>query len=186
MKNVWKWGKEYTGVLAVTFTKFTAVGSNNTSVLNWQVADQVNNDHYEVEASTDANNYKVIGTVPSKQDASVYQFIDANPSLAKTNFYRIKEVDKDGKYIYSPVRYVKFDVSVISISPNPATSYIKVSSSIQNLQINIFDVTGRKVVTQILNSSSAQINIASLPKGVYTVIAYDNGTKVDSKKIVKQ
>jgi len=139
-----------------------------------------------VEASTDANNYKVIGQVPAKGNASSFGFIDDNPSLAKTNFYRIKEVDKDGKYIYSPVRFVKFDVSVISIAPNPASSFIKINSSVENLQINIFDVTGRKVITQMLNSSSAQINIASLPKGVYTVIAYNNGVKVDSKKIVKQ
>ncbi|MEP6466445.1 MAG: DUF4331 family protein, partial [Parafilimonas sp.] len=179
-------GKEYTGVLAVTFTNFTATGINNTSALKWEVANQVNNDHYEVEASTDANNYKSIGTVPSKGNASVYQFIDNNPSLSKTNFYRIKEIDKDGKYIYSAVKYVKFDASVISISPNPASTYIKINSSVENLQINIFDIAGRKVISQILNSSSAQINIASLPKGVYTVIAYNNGTKVDSKKIVKQ
>ena len=179
-------GSSYDGTLGVTFVDFTATAVNQTSQLAWQVADQVNNDHYEVEASTDANNYKTIGTVPSKQDASNYQFIDANPSLTKTNFYRIKEIDKDGKYIYSPVRFVKFNVSVITISPNPASSYIKINSSVKNLQINIFDVTGRKVVSQILNSSSAQINIGALPNGIYTVIAYDNGTKVDSKKIVKQ
>ncbi len=179
-------GKQYEGVLAVTFTGFTATAAEHTSLLKWEVANQVNNDHYDVEASTDANQYKVIGQVSAKDDGSVFQFIDQNPSMAKTNFYRIKEVDKDGKSIYSAVRYVKFNASVITISPNPAASFIKVNSSIENLQINIFDVTGRKVASQMLNGSSAQINIASLPSGIYTVIAYSNGVKTDTKKIVKQ
>ena len=179
-------GKEFGGVLGVTFVSFTATAVDHTSLLKWRVANMVNTDHYDIEASTDANKYTTIGHVQASDKITDYQFTDASPSLTKTNFYRIKEVDKDGKSVTSPVKYVKFDISAISISPNPASNYIKVNSTIDNLQINIFDAVGRKVLTQTLNGSTTQINIAALPKGVYTIIAYNKGSKVDTKKIVKQ
>ncbi|HEY2728279.1 MAG TPA: T9SS type A sorting domain-containing protein, partial [Parafilimonas sp.] len=97
-----------------------------------------------------------------------------------------KEVDNDGKYIYSAVRFVKFNISVLTITPNPATTFIKITSTTDNLQIYVYDAAGRKVASHKLSGSSTQINISALPKGIYTVIADNNGTKVDSKKIVIQ
>ncbi len=173
-------------VLPVTLVSFTASPVNHTVSLQWQVANVVNANHYEIESSTDATHYAKIGEVVSKGAASNYQYTDQNPSLTKTNFYRLKEVDNDGRYIYSAVRFVKFNISVLTITPNPATTFIKITSTTDNLQIYVYDAAGRKVASQKLNGSSAQINISSLPKGVYTVIADNNGTKIDSKKIVIQ
>ncbi len=115
--------QQYTGphVLPVTFTGFTATGVDHTSLLQWQVAEQVNTDHYEIEASTRCNNYSTMeGTGYCKrccQLISLQMLILLYQSL---NYYRIKEVDKDGSSIYSPVRFVKFDATVLTISPNPA------------------------------------------------------------------
>ncbi len=173
-------------ILPVTLVSFTASPVNHTVLLQWQVANVVNANHYEIESSTDATHYTTIGQVVSKGNVGGYQYTDQNPSLTKTNFYRLKEVDNDGKYIYSAVRFVKFNISLLTITPNPATAFINITSATDNLQINIYDAAGRKVVSQKLNGASAQINIASLPKGVYTVIAYNNQIKVDSKKIVIQ
>ncbi len=179
-------GAAYQGVLGVTFSSFTANAAEKTSVLQWKVANQINTDHYVVEASTDANNFKAIGQVKAYDKISEYQFVDQNPSLTNTNFYRIKEFDHDGKSITSAIRYVKFGSTVITISPNPASSFINVNSTMQNLQINVFDATGRRVISQRINGSLGQININALPRGVYTIIAYNNGDKVDTKKVVKQ
>jgi hypothetical protein len=173
-------------ILPVTLVSFTASPVNHTVSLQWQVANVVNANHYEIESCTDATHYAKIGEVVSKGAVSNYQYTDQNPSLTKTNFYRLKEVDNDGKYIYSAVRFVKFNISVLTITPNPATTFIKITSSTDNLQIYVYDAAGRKVASQKLNGSSAQINISALPKGIYTVIADNNGTKVDSKKIVIQ
>ncbi len=172
--------------LPVTFGNFTASAVDQTVLLKWQVANIVNANHYEIEASTDASHYAKIGDVISKGNLTNYQYTDINPSLAKTNFYRIKEVDNDGQSITSVVRFIKFNISVLTITPNPASTFINIKSSTDNLQIMVYDAAGRKVVSQKINGGSAQINISSLPKGIYTVIADDNGIKVDSKKIVKQ
>ena len=107
-------------------------------------------------------------------------------SLTKTNYYRIKQVAKDGKSVYSPVRYVKFDMDVLSLTPNPATNYVNISSVIENVQISIYNGEGRKVITQKLNGKSIRIPVASLTKGTYTVTAENKGVQVDSKKIIIQ
>ena len=173
--------------LPVTLLSFTATPVNHTVSLQWQVANVVNADHYDIESSTDANKYTKIGEVISKGSVSAYQYTDQNPSLTKTNFYRIKEVDKDGASITSAIRFVKFDISELLITPNPATTSIKITSTTQTLQISVYDVVGRKVINQQLNGGFTELNVSALPKGIYTVIAYDNnGKKVDTKKIVKQ
>jgi hypothetical protein len=173
-------------ILPVTIVSFTANAVNHSVLLQWQVANVVNANHYEIESSTDAAHYTKIGEVISKGNLGGYQFTDKNPSLTKTNFYRLKEVDNDGKYIYSVVRFVKFNISVITITPNPASNFININAATDNLLVNVYDAAGRKVVSQKMAGKSAQINIAYLPNGVYTVIVYDNDVKIDSKKIVKQ
>ena len=186
VQSPWRGFNGPSDVLPVTLVSFTASAVQHTVLLQWQVANMVNVNHYEIEASTDAAHYAKIGEVISKGNITNYQYTDQNPSLTKTNFYRIKEVDNDGQFITSAVRFIKFNISVLTITPNPASTFINITSSKENLQISVYDAVGRKVVSQKLNGASVQINISSLPKGIYTVIADDNGTKVDSKKIVKQ
>lgn len=160
--------------------------NNNSALLQWQMEGQLNPDHYEIEVSIDNNNYKKIAEVSALGKISDYRYTDMNPSLTKTNYYRIKQVTGDGKFVYSPVRYVKFNVDVISLTPNPATDFVNISSIIENIQIIIYNGEGRKVFTQKLNGKSIRIPVASLTKGTYTVTAENNGVQVDSKKIIIQ
>jgi len=183
-------GKEYKGPntsLVVKIRKFLLrILHGNNVQLQWQVEDQVNVSHYEIERSTDAKNYVKMGQVRANSKFSEYEYTDMVPVLTKINYYRVKEVDNDGKYIYTQVRFAKFDVSVLTVSPNPATSYITINSTIENVQVSIFDIAGKRVLVQKLNGTSQQVPVSSLPKGIYTIIAEDKGQKVDSKKIVIQ
>lgn len=182
-------GEEYKGNKQniIANVKFVAKAvNNNTALLEWDMQNQLKTSHYEVEMSNDANNYTKIGNVTSVGNVSTYRYTDMNPSLIKTNFYRIKALDNDGKYIYSPVRFVKFDGSIITVSPNPATAFINVSSTKENVQICVYNAQGTKVISQKLTGKSIQIPVSSLVKGIYTVSAENSGTKIDSKKIVIQ
>jgi hypothetical protein len=182
-------GRQYKGnnnsVAAIL--KFIAKAVKNHNVeLNWNMANQANVNHYEIEASTDATNYSKIAEVTAVQGMADYKFTDMNPSLTKTNFYRIKSVDNGGSHIYSPVKFVKFDVDVITVTPNPATNFITVNSIIDNLQISVYNMEGTKIFSQKLNGRSIKMPVGSLVKGTYTVTAENNGIKIDSKKIVIQ
>ena len=174
--------------LPVNFVDFTANISGDNVVLDWQVTNEVNNNHYDIEQSTGAS-FSKIGTVNATVGGGIknYGFTHTTPTKNATNYYRIKQVDNDGKFSYSPIRSVRFDSkTVLTVSPNPASSFINISSTQSNINIAIFDGNGKKVATKLLTSGNARIDISGLSSGTYIVIAESNGATVASKKIVKQ
>jgi hypothetical protein len=185
-------GQSYVGPTAATalpasFLAFNAEKIGNQVQLTWDVTNEVNNDRYEVEHTTGNGGYKKIGTVNGRSgNANTYRFTHGTPAAA-TNFYRIKQVDRDGKSSYSPIRSVKFDSkSVMSITPNPATTFIRVSSDKPGLQISLFDNNGKKLASKVAANGIAEFDIANLPKGSYMVVAEDKGVRLETRKIVKQ
>ncbi|MEO6455027.1 MAG: DUF4331 family protein [Ginsengibacter sp.] len=186
-------GAEYVGPtsfdpLPVTFVEFTASKTGNQVQLQWQVSNEINNDYYDVEQSLGAGVWIKIGTVRAKGGSTNnYQLLHSNPSLSKSNFYRIKQVDKDGRFVYSPIRLVKFtSTTILTISPNPASDYINIYSTQNLLNIHIYDMNGKKMLSQRLTDGSAKINVSRFSKGVYTIVAENNGVKIQTTKIVKQ
>ncbi|SMO72956.1 Por secretion system C-terminal sorting domain-containing protein [Saccharicrinis carchari] len=69
-----------------------------------------------------------------------------------------------------------FGNGTISLSPNPASSFINISSDMEVLDISIYSATGYKVMQWNELSSSGRLNIAHLPNGVYFIeVAVSNG-----------
>ena len=184
-------GPQYVGPksndpLPVTWVSFDAAQSGEKVQLRWVVSNQVNNDHFDVEYSINGSGYDKIGTVSATNSGS-YSFLHNNPSMEKANYYRIKQVDKDGRFTYSVVRVVKFNSkSVLNVSPNPATNVLNVSASGDNIRVTLFDQSGRKLQTRTISSGMAQIDISNLAKGVYILVAEKNGIRLEARKIVKQ
>jgi hypothetical protein len=172
----------------VTFLSFTAEKAGNKVELTWDVTNEVNNDHYEVEHSLGGGVYKNIGTVRAKSgNVNRYNLTHNQPTLSQSNFYRIKQVDKDGKFSFSPMRLVKFESkSMMTIAPNPATNFFNVYTRETGVNINVFDESGKKVASKVITSGSVQFDISRLAKGVYMVVAERNGVRIESTRIVKQ
>lgn len=185
-------GPEYSGpkstVLPVHFLSFTAVKLNQTVVLSWNVANETNSDHYNIEYSQDGTHYTALTAVTSHVSNSDYQYTHASPSLENINYYRITQVDKDGRTTTSPVQTAKFMfTNVLTVTPNPATTFANVYATVSNLRLYLYDNGGKKVASQIMKDTKTQINMSSLQSGVYTLVALDNkGKRIDVKKIVKQ
>jgi hypothetical protein len=175
--------------LPVTWVSFTAAENGKLVDLNWDVANELNNSYYAVERSIGtASSFSQIGTVTALNgSANAYKFTDINPSYTLTNYYRLKEVDKNGNATYSSIRTISFAPdNTLVISPNPAVGFIRISSSIANLKVFIYDVNGKLVAAPSLSSGTAQVATSSLAKGLYTVVAESNGVKVAVKKVVVQ
>ena len=187
-------GTQYIGpksfqALPVTFLSFTAEKRGQKVQLNWQVTNEINNDHYEVEQSVGSANFKNIGKIISRHGSGInnYELTDINPSLDKVNFYRIKQVDKDGRFSYSPVRMIKFSPNhILTISPNPAKDYIKIYSSQGDVNVEIFDASGHKMISRKLMIGDNRLDISRFTKGVYTIVADKNGSRLETSKILKQ
>ena len=181
-------GPQFAAVpLPVTYLSFTAEKQGTAVMLRWQVAEQLNNDRFEVEQSIGGGGYKKIGGVTASAGTKNYEFYHTNPSLDKTNQYRLKQIDKDGRFSYSPIRLVKFSgKNIFTVTPNPATDIVKVFSDQSAFFIHLYEASGRKIKSQLVINGVSELNISSLPKGVYVVIAEKDGVQLEAKQIVKQ
>ncbi len=175
-------------LLPVSFLEFTAGITGDKVALNWKVTNEVNNDHYDIESSTGAV-FTKIGSVKATAGGGVknYSFVDVSPATGTTTFYRIKQVDADGRFSYSPLRSVKFEVKTsITVTPNPASNFVRVYAADNNVTVNLFDGSGKRLASKALTNGSVEFNISNYSKGTYYVVAEKNGVRLESKKIVKQ
>ncbi|MEZ5030345.1 MAG: choice-of-anchor D domain-containing protein [Saprospiraceae bacterium] len=94
--------------LPVELTQFDAVLDDGAIQLTWATASEINNDYFLVQHSTDGARFDDLGMVPGAGTTSqpqAYQWVHDRPA-AGVNYYRLKQVDFDGQYEYSPIRVV--------------------------------------------------------------------------------
>ena len=109
--------------LPVTLTHFTATPKGSTTHLHWSTATELNNDGFEVQRSADGRRWEKLGWVAGQgttQQRQDYTFVDEAP-LAGQGYYRLRQVDYDGQYEYSPVASVRLgQPGPFAVFPNPA------------------------------------------------------------------
>jgi Secretion system C-terminal sorting domain len=176
-----------TSNLPVELTSFQATqnGKNKTVGLNWQVADEKRIKEYSIERSAEGQKFTPIGSVAAKNSVTnlSYTFDDENP-LKGINYYRLKINEEDGTFKYSKVQSVRTGASSKAlIYPNPTSDYIQVKNTESVESVNVYDISGR-LVRQFLNNTSSQLDISSLPKGIYQVAIKANG-ETDFSRVVK-
>ncbi len=173
--------------LPVKLLGFTADKSGESVMLRWQVTNEENSDRYEVEYSMDGTSFKKIGSVKSATGlTNNYEYVHLSPNAVLPNYYRLKQVDIDGRFSYSAVRRVKFGKSVLTITPNPAINFVKIYSTQTPINVTIFDQGGRRVASNVLTSGMLQIDISRYAKGSYTIVAESNGERLETRRIIKQ
>lgn len=163
-------------VLPVQLLTFTGEKSGQTVLLSWKTAQEQHNDHFEIERSADGNNFTTIGTLTGAGNTNAitsYSFSDTDP-LAGINYYRLKQVDIDGRFEYSRFISVSFNnLHRLTVFPNPATERlnIRLPQGHRFTSIRIIDGAGRIMMQRNLGSSitSQVLDIAKLPAGWYIV-----------------
>ena len=104
--------------LPLDLISFNALEQKDKGILNWNVANLINFSHFEIERSSNGNRFETIDKTYSRGEGR-YSYIDENP-LSGRNYYRLKMVDKDAQFTYSPVRALFVKTAEINIFPNPA------------------------------------------------------------------
>lgn len=175
------------GLLPVTWLYVQGQLQNKLPLIKWATASESNTKHFEIEHSSNAISYSTIGTVTAAGNSSVtkhYQFLQHHPVAGK-NYYRVKQVDLDGRSSYSSVIVidVKDESNSIIVSPNPAQDFIKISFSSpqQKTSLRLFNQQGQLVKQQILPAGLQQqnIDVSKLAAGVYTAqLLIDKGIEI--------
>ncbi len=172
--------------LPVSWLNFTADAVADNVLLKWMVTNEINVEQYTVEHSFNGVTFNTIGVVAANQLSS-YQFTHVRASVNKINYYRIKQIDKDGKFSYTSVRIIKFDgKSLFVIAPNPAHDFIKITTSENNATLYLFDEKGSKVLTALLTNTTTTIGIEKLAAGLYVAAIIKDGKIIETKKLLKQ
>ena len=163
------------GALPLKLLNFIAMRDGKTNRLQWSTSQEINVDRFEVERSNDGREFVRMQNVKCKmQNGGSYDFTDPSP-LTPHNYYRLKIVDKDGKFEYSPVRMVNNSSTFsVNIYPNPAKDNLQVqidSDKKMTLQMQVVFLEGKLILsnTTIANEGSnlRSININAMPKGSY-------------------
>ncbi len=177
-------------ILPIIYSKFTATQTKATITLNWQTTTELNNNYFAVERSGNAVNYTTVAQVNSIATGAAvkdYAYTDKLP-LAGNNYYRIKQVDKDGKFSYSKtinISYLK--PGSIQLFPNPAKDRLRVKglNAAITSTIAVLDIQGKQLLQFTAKAAAYSFSIGSLAPGTYMVRVKDaNGIKVE--KFVKE
>ncbi len=192
-----------TGTFPVTITSFKGEKRGLQNWLTWTTATEQNNKGFELQRSADGVNYSTLSFVNSKaingnsNTTLDYTFTDTKP-FAGNSYYRLKQVDHDGKESLSQVLLLKgtkgTQLDITSIYPNPTTSQLNVLMSAplrDKVTILITDVAGKVLVQRLVNvvpgDNSLQLDVSKLASGTYIMKAIcENGCDSGSKKFMKQ
>ncbi|WP_256010087.1 chondroitinase-B domain-containing protein [Desertivirga xinjiangensis] len=176
----------YQGVLPVSLLSFTASGKLNDVNLAWNVAHQVNLKQYDVEWSTDGKTFIRVATIPAQDQLQHYRTSHSN-AVTGNNYYRLKMLDLDGKYEYSPLRVVKIS-STVKVYPNPASRILTIDMStanVPNAQVRLVNMSGNTVLQAETSSVSHSLDVQVIPSGVYQlVLQLADGTSSSNSVVI--
>ncbi len=177
-------------MLPVHFLSMDAALKNkNAAIINWTVATPTTNAaRFEVEFSSNGTAWSTLGIVPIT-DARHGTFQYTHDGILPGNlFYRIKQIDLDGAYIYSKIALLNNNAGDknYTVFPNPANSYLQISAPYNTTGktvIELYDAVGKKLFSKTITTSSTEINTSALPYGSYLLKLIHND-EIQTKKVL--
>lgn len=190
-------GIEVTNPTPVSLSNFTASLNNCQPFLKWTTETESNSEKFEIERGN-ANNtgWTTVGTVAAggfTTSKSTYSFADANlNTTVKKILYRLKMVDKDGRYQYSPVLPVLLTCTAVNVSvfPNPVQQgkvYISLTGSTGQTTAILRSPAGQTVSSIVLTNGTNVLDVSGVANGIYLLEVIDeNGLRKITKLLVQQ
>jgi hypothetical protein len=180
--------------LPVTLQSFTATKANHTALLKWETAGEDNSDYFVVERSGNALNWEVVGRLNAAGNSQAvigYSLADHHP-LEGINYYRLKMVDKDGRFKMSETRKLDFqqEGNRVGIFPNPTRNVTKLvfAKAPQNtVSVRILNNLGQ--IIKIYNLSGSRntytLDVTNIPQGLYHVMVSGEGINEHIKLMIQ-
>jgi hypothetical protein len=178
--------------LPVELIKFYTEIINKKIKLDWSTSSEINNEKFIIERGGDGMNFKEIGSIQGagfSYKQMNYQYIDEKPILG-VNYYRLKQVDKNGLFTYSEIRKVSLDFSdAILVYPNPVKNSnlnLLVDHQYEVNNIELFDFQNKRMVVEYTQDNNRiSLNTSNLFPGVYFIKINMEG-KMLIKRIIIQ
>lgn len=183
-------------ILPLNFKDFFCTSINNSNLLNWETALEEGVEIFNIERSTDAENFETIGTILPNNYPSKYTFEDKMPVEKLTNYYRIRGIEKFNSGNTTSVCHSipkRGSLSVSSLYPNPSADnfFINIYSEVASEStINVYDCLGNLVkgMTKELTTGDNKFDLITdeLRAGIYTLeISSPNKDALFKQKLIK-
>ena len=183
-------------LLPIELTYFRGVCTANNEInLDWETAMEKNNDYFIVErmkeGETDFSTLIKIKGAGNSNSHRNYKCIDkrSNSEEKNTIYYRLKQIDSDGRFHYSNLVAVGncSDNALPVIYPNPSEGkiYVKNISLADNYSVEIFDGLGQKIIINAVSSDNFEMDLSSSGKGIYCVIVSNDLRKIQKKIVIQ-
>ena len=182
-------GPKSSSILPVKLVSFEGKDTKDGVSLKWLTASEQNNDGFEIQKSSDGIDWSRIGWVKGQGTSTIsnmYFYNDNSPSVGDLVYYRLKQIDFDGKYSFSPIISISYSQKEENIGlfyPNP--SFIKevklnyTSPANNVLLISFFDINGKMVLQEnksvVAGFNQLNFDLNALKAGIYLV-------KINSKQ----
>lgn len=179
-----------TSIVPIELMDFKARLANNKAIeLTWQTASETNNRGFQIERSTDGESFTAINFVKGQGDSKTfksYQFVDYQFVMNANNYYRLRQMDSDGKETVSKIVSVKTaSKDKMMVAPNPAHTHISLNFEGEQGVLNIYDLVGKVVLTKMINTNDAQlIDISMLATGHY-ILEITSNKQIFKEKLIK-
>ncbi|HEY5370313.1 MAG TPA: T9SS type A sorting domain-containing protein [Hanamia sp.] len=169
------------GLMPVKLVSFNGLYSNGLATLNWETSQEINNDHFELYRSLDGKQFDLVATIAGAGTSFVpkyYSFRDGIGAKLSDVYYRLKQVDIDGKASFSNV--VRLSIGdgneSFRIYPNPVINDFTATFSASNAgaaKLLIRNVNGQTVYSQTLNilkgNNAVSVQVPQIIRGMYYV-----------------
>lgn len=190
---------QFTTLLSVQFVSIDARKVGSEVVIKWITANEVNHNKFEIEKSSNTVNWDVFASINASSFSKNEYTVTDNKPFDKISYYRIRQVDNDGKTTYSAILKVvtgkETELGLIKLSPNPvkSTAVLELDSDKEEIKkISLVNLSGKTVIafnfktTKGFNKLNLN-NIDKLPKGLYNVVIQnESGIIIGSVKLIKQ
>lgn len=173
-------------VLPVGMSLFDVSSDRERVKIKWITDTELNNEYFDIQRSFDGYIWETIalkkgmGTITTQTN---YEVIDEKP-LIGISYYRLKQVDTNGKLHFSPIKSIKINNELdFTIYPSPARDFVKINTNSKKLdKIEIVDILGNIIEAgHTFENGEYTYAISHLKKGVYTI-----NMEVEGQKIIRR
>jgi hypothetical protein len=175
--------------LPLDFVSFNIYeNSDHTIKLDWTTINQKNTIKFIIEKASNYNIFKPIGEIDVTNmysNTNLYSYIDQESLNYMFYYYRIKEIDIDGRYSYSSIKSIKVEnENLYDIFPNPSNGNITIKTNTDCL-IFIKDIRGENIYDHS-NTAIHNANLYNLTPGIYFITFINKKTVITKKIIITQ
>lgn len=180
------------GALPVLISSYSVIKSGANAIMQWHTLTEINANEFVMERSTDGISFSAVQRIQAQGSGYNYKLIDFTPIQGR-NYYRLQQVDLDGRVTTFPVKSLNFDnieLKPFIVYSNPVVNrQVKIQLNVTGDCIfSLYDLQGKQVMARTLNGSASTIQLTlpgNIVPGVYMLMMTNEGSVYSEKIFIR-